>query len=126
MSRHNESQLQQCCVKWFRLQYPGLSRVLFAVPNGGKRLKTEASIMFGEGVVSGVSDLILLVPNKTYHALCIELKWGDGKQTDNQRIWQEAVEGLGYKYVICRTFDEFYSEVNGYLSDTIFIKKCVY
>ena len=81
--------------------------------------------MFGEGVVSGVSDLILLVPNKTYHALCIELKWGEGKQTENQRIWQDVVEGLGYKYVICRTFDEFYSEVNGYLADTIFIKKCV-
>lgn len=36
-SRHIESQIQQSCVKWFRLQFPEIGLLLFAVPNGGAR-----------------------------------------------------------------------------------------
>ena len=72
--RHIESQIQQNCVTWFRLQYPKISRLLFAVPNGGARNAREAAIMKGEGVTAGVSALILLFPSGGFHSLCIEFK----------------------------------------------------
>ena len=78
---HPESILQRQCVKWFRLQYAGIGNLLFAVPNGGFRSPIEAKIMKGEGVVSGVSDLILLYSNNGYNSLCIEMKAPGGMQT---------------------------------------------
>lgn len=114
--RHGESRLQATCVKWFRLQYPKLDRLLFAVPNGGYRSRFEAAILNGEGVVSGVSDLILLIPSNRYASLCIEMKSGRNRQTDNQKAFQAAVEATGNKYVVCRTFDEFVKIIKDYLS----------
>lgn len=113
--RHLESVLQQNCVKWFRLQYPKLALLLFAVPNGGARRRVEAAIMKAEGTTAGVSDLILLFPSRYYHGLCIEMKWEKGKQQPSQKIWQRAVEEAGFKYVIARSFDQFMDEINTYL-----------
>ena len=68
----NEHQLQVTCKRWFDLQYKNLSRLLFAVPNGHLRNVRIAIKLKAEGVVAGVSDMILLVPNKHYHALLLE------------------------------------------------------
>ena len=117
--RHLESQLQRQCVAWFRLQYPKLELNLFAVGNGGRRGKTEAAIMKGEGVTAGVADLLLLAPDAagTFHGLCIEMKTTekDSRQRDTQKAWQAAVGRTGYKYVICRTFEEFQAAVTAYI-----------
>lgn len=113
--KHEESHIQRNCVKWFRLAYPKLSRLLFAVPNGGKRGIVEASIMKAEGVVSGVADLLLLVPKGNHNALAIEMKTSKGKQNENQKLWQNDFEQMGGKYVICRCFDEFRNEIERYL-----------
>lgn len=113
--KHEESKTQRVCVKWFRLVYPELSRLLFAVPNGGKRGIREAVIMKAEGVVSGVADLLLLVPRGGYNALAIEMKGEKGKQTKNQKLWQQDFEKAGGKYVVCRGFDEFRNEIERYL-----------
>lgn len=113
--RHQESIIQQNCVKWFRLQYPKLARLLFAVPNGGARRPIEGKIMKAEGTLAGVSDLILLYPSKGFHALCIEMKTEKGRQQPSQKLFQKAVEEMGYKYVICRSFEGFLDEIRGYL-----------
>ena len=110
-----ESQLQQNCIQWFRFQYPKYGRLLFAVPNGHKRNIVTAVKLKKEGVVAGVSDLILLVPNKTYNGLCIEMKIGKGKQTESQKEFQSDVEQTGYKYSVCRTLEEFINLINNYI-----------
>mgnify|MGYP006962105842 CR=1 FL=1 len=82
-----ESYTQQACVAWFNAKYPSLSGMLFAVPNDGKRAMKMIRTCTGykticvggsrkkaEGLVAGVSDLILLVPRGGFGALCIELK----------------------------------------------------
>lgn len=117
MSRHNESRLQTACVTWFRMQHRSLAKLLFAVPNGGSRSKIEAAIMQGEGVTPGVSDLILLVAQGDYNGLCIEMKTESrgSQQSDNQKAWQVLVEAQGYKYVVCRSIEQFMSEINNYL-----------
>jgi hypothetical protein len=114
-SRHHESQIQQNCVWWFRLQYPAFKSMLFAVPNGGARSPVEAKIMKAEGVTPGVSDLILLVSRKGYNALCLECKTAAGRQSHSQAAWQADCEAFGNKYVIFRSVDEFINIINDYL-----------
>lgn len=114
--RHIESHLQRNCFTWFRLQYPHLRLLLFAVPNGGSRNKREAAIMKAEGVTAGVADVILLKPSGGYASLCVEFKTEDGTQRATQKEWQTAAEGAGNKYVIVRSFDAFKEEVEAYLS----------
>ena len=111
----HESNLQKQCVKWFRLCYPDL--LLFSVPNGGSRNKIEASRLKQEGVLAGVSDLILLLPNKDYHALCIEMKYGKNGQSENQKIFERKVKEFGYKYVVADSFDKFREIISEYLNN---------
>lgn len=128
--RHKESEVQRACVAWFRRAYHQYVWNLFAVPNGGGRSKTEAAIMKGEGTVAGVSDVILLLPNKRYHSLCIEFKQErvtfdeNGKehitrtyQSPAQKEWQGAVERVGNRYVVIRTLDEFRAEIEAYMAE---------
>lgn len=114
--RHIESDIQKQAVKWFRYQYPKIRKLLFAVGNGGARSRTEAAIMKGEGVTAGVSDLILLFPNSMYHGLCIEMKTPTGRLQDSQKEWQKCVEAVGYKYALCRSFEEFQNLIYSYFS----------
>lgn len=113
-----EHDLQCACVEWFRLQYPRLAMRLFAVPNGGGRSKAQAGKLKAEGVLPGVSDLILLKPNASCHALLIEMKTDakGSRQSEAQRMWQDDLTALGeYKYVVCRSIDDFIREVGRYL-----------
>lgn len=116
MIRHEESNLQQACVRWFRMQYPKLAPLLFAVPNGGARDVRTGRILKAEGVVAGVADLLLLVPSKEYHGLCVEMKTGTGKQSESQKAWGQAVRAQGYGYVVCRSVECFVGLMKGYLS----------
>ncbi|MDR1897993.1 MAG: VRR-NUC domain-containing protein [Prevotellaceae bacterium] len=112
---HDESKIQQQCVRWFRLQYPQLT--LFAIPNGGRRGKVEAAIMKGEGVLAGVADLFLMVPTLAYHGLFIEMKTPAGKQSESQRTFERKACETGYGYKICRTLDDFMQTINNYLKE---------
>lgn len=112
-----EHQTQVACVNWFRLEYPKLRNVLFAIPNGGRRDKKTGTTLKEEGVVAGVADLILLRRNQQYGALCVEMKTKSGKQSETQKIWQKEVEATGNKYVVCRSLDEFMKEITDYLND---------
>lgn len=110
-----EHRLQCCCVQWFRMQYPKHKHSLFAVPNGGRRDKVTGAKLKAEGVMAGVADLILLMQSKGYGALLIEMKVRGGKQSPSQKKWQKKVEKDGYRYVVCRSFDEFRNAVEDYL-----------
>ena len=113
--KQSESQIQHSCLTWFEHQYPSLSKLLFAVPNGGKRDSKTGARMKYEGVKKGVADLILLLPKKGFASLCIEMKAPEGKQSEHQMAWQLHAEKAGNKYVICYSLTEFMNEVNKYL-----------
>ena len=101
--KHQESTLQTSCVKWFRLQYPNL--VIYAVPNGGSRNVREAQRLKSEGVLAGVADLVVLLPQGK--SLYIEMKVKGNKQTDNQKAFQDKAITLGHPYTVCYSFEEF-------------------
>lgn len=115
--KDEEHRLQSTCIRWFRLQYPSFAKLLFAVPNGGRRDAVTGAKLKAEGATAGVSDLLLLVPNRFYGSLCIEMKRPGGCQSKQQREWQRAVEQAGNKYVLCRSLDDFMHVVNNYLKD---------
>ena len=115
--RDIEHSLQCGCITWFLFSHSELRFNLFAVPNGGRRDVVTGAKLKAEGVLAGVSDLILLVPNRHFHALCIEMKTPNGYQSESQKIWQRCVERQGYKYVVCRSVEDFKNEINSYLND---------
>lgn len=113
----DEHRLQSACFRWFALQHPHLQGRLFAVPNGGQRNAIVAARLKDEGVLAGVSDLILLKPSRHYGALLIEMKTPHGHQSQRQRWWQQLITADDeYRYVICRSLNDFISEVNNYLN----------
>lgn len=114
--RHLESAIQIQCVRWFRSQFPRLARNLIAIPNGGARKPIEGKIMKAEGVVAGASDLFLFYPSKGYHGLAIEMKTPQGRQQLSQKLWQMCIERVGYKYSLCRSFEDFCNEIQLYLT----------
>lgn len=115
--RGEEANIQAACVRVFRLKWPELACMLFAIPNGGSRNPIEAHNLKLQGVLPGVTDMILLVPNHTNASMCIEMKAAKGRQTDYQKEFQAAAEKFGNKYVICRSVDDFLREVTTYLHD---------
>lgn len=116
--RQEEHRLQTACVRYFRYRYPQLALCLIAVPNGGRRDAVTGAKLKAEGVIAGVSDLLLLVPRGNYHGLCIEMKTAAGRQSEAQRRWQREVERQGYRYAIVRSAHEFIAEVGSYLAAT--------
>ncbi len=106
--RHIEESIQVACVKWFRLQYPNL--VIFAVPNGGSRNLYEAKNMKESGTLAGVADLVIV--GNGGRVLFVEMKAGKNKQEDSQVLFQNKVEKLGHRYIICRSKEQFMKEVD--------------
>lgn len=115
--RHLEDDLQESCFTWFRYQYPQYDKLFFAVPNGGKRNAKEAARFKKQGVTPGVSDTIFLKPIGKYHGLCVELKIGNGKQSEEQIKFQCDVEAEGYKYFIAKTLEQFIYIIKTYLNN---------
>lgn len=114
-----EHRIQQTCVRWFNLEYPEFRGRLFAVPNGGRRDAVTGAKLKAEGVIAGVSDLILLKSTNQYGALLIEMKTPKGRQSEHQRWWQSVIcDKDEYKYVVCRSLDDFIREVRSYLTDS--------
>lgn len=111
----SERQIQIRCVSWFRARYPEASKVFFSVPNGGARNAWTAKNLRDEGALSGVADLILLVPRHGYACLCIEMKKPGGRQRQSQKDFEEAVRAFKGKYVICYSLEEFQAAVADYL-----------
>lgn len=121
--KDEEHQIQCACVRWFAYQYPQYKGLLFAIPNGSYRSKATAGKLKAEGVFPGVADLILLVPLVIdvpkeiviFHGFCIELKTKQGRQSPEQKEWQEKVEAQGYKYAVVRSLEDFIKQINDYL-----------
>jgi hypothetical protein len=57
-----------------------------------------------EGMLSGVADLICLVnKEKTQRTVFLEVKVGNNKQTEKQKIFEKEVKYMHYEYYIIRS-----------------------
>lgn len=114
--REQEHNLQVGCVRWFRLQYPKLALLLFAIPNGGWRNPTVAGKLKAEGVAPGVPDLFFAYPHGDYHGLWIEMKNGKaGRVSDSQEQMHAHLRAQMYRVEVVRTAEQFVQVMQEYL-----------
>ena len=103
MPRHTESIEQRLFVRAWHLN-PRLSSLpACAIPNGGKRGKTEASILKAEGVSPGAPDWVCFAPTACgHHGLALEFKRpdGTGRVSTQQRWWHNALRTFGWRVEI--------------------------
>ena len=78
-----------------------LARLLFAIPNGGKRDPITAGRLKAEGVKPGVPDICWPVPINDLSCLWIELKVGNNKASDAQDSWADDLRACGHAVATC-------------------------
>ena len=116
MKRSEETE-QITLIHWCNVnicKYPELE-LIYHVPNGGKRNKSEAIRLKRAGVKKGVPDLCLPVPKKNYNGLYIEMKYGNGRTSKEQKEWINKLNEQGYKAVVCNGFEEARSTIEEYI-----------
>lgn len=110
-----EDQLQQQIFTWYNNNYclknQSPRHIIFSVPNGGSRNVVEAKKMKATGLLSGVSDLIIVHPDKTFF---IELKTEKGIQSENQKEFEARVKNLNHEYYLIRSLEEFKQLINNF------------
>lgn len=115
-----EDEEQSNLILWTQTQkkYPELN-LLFHIPNGGKRSKSEAARFQAMGVKPGVPDLFLPVARGGYHGLFIEMKrQKGGRVSDYQRKWMEQLERQEYKVELCCGMQEAKEVLEEYLHES--------
>lgn len=126
---HNEQKkLIDWSDRWFRVKFKhltcntvntkGKKRInspLVAFPNEGKRSKITGSRMKQRGLRAGIPDLVLLVKNEKYIGMFIEMKYGKNKTTQNQKVWLSLLSTIGYKCVVCYSFEEAKTAIENYM-----------
>ena len=113
----NEHQEQVALIQWFRLQHPKQIKCLWAIPNGGVRNIGTAIKLKREGVVPGVSDLFLMIPNSTKHGLFLEMKAKSGKLTTDQKEFISLAESMGYDAKVAYSYEEGKEIIKKYLQE---------
>jgi hypothetical protein len=107
-----EAKVQQEMVVWFRNNYQrkGIDKgIIFSVPNeraGGFMAMKDLLLT---GLLSGVSDLIVVLKNKV---MFVEVKNEKGKQSPKQILFQQQVEKLGFEYHLVRNLESFKKIIN--------------
>jgi len=106
-----EDELQRQQVRYLEILRAQGRLEYFAIPNGGKRNKTEAAIMKGLGVRAGVPDICILWAADPTGRQCgfIENKSpdGSGRLSDAQREWSSWLVGHEFNYALVRDFGQF-------------------
>lgn len=106
-----EADLQKSCANYLRWK----KVFFFHPPNGGYRLKSTGGRLKSEGVIAGVSDLVILEPRGAYHGLMIELKVGRNTLSLAQIDYLRKCWKKGYSVAVCYNFDAFKKVVDKYL-----------
>ena len=112
-----EAQEQRAFFVWLRLHskaHPEL-RWVHAIPNGlwlGPKRGADAVEL---GLTAGVWDVFVPVPSLGCHGLYIELKAGKNGLTAEQTAFRVALEPLGFRFVVCRSWLEARNVVFEYL-----------
>jgi hypothetical protein len=105
--KKSEDKIQQECWMHLTNNY-GLKHheprlLMFSVPNDSANI-TEQMRKKATGLVAGVSDTIIIFPNKV---IFCEFKTPTGKQSDSQIDFENRVNKLGFEYWIVRDLEIF-------------------
>lgn len=79
---------------------------------GFNRQVGSAKYIKGSGT-RGTADISAVIRG---NAVKIEIKWAKDRQSDVQKEYQKSIETAGGTYLIVRTFEEFYTWFNEYIT----------
>jgi hypothetical protein len=102
LDKNGEAKRQAAIVEFVRWVAPHIR--IFAVPNGGLRSKAEAARLKWTGVLAGVLDLALVLPEG--RSAYWETKTPRGRLSDDQREFIGALEALGHRWALVRSIDD--------------------
>lgn len=104
---HPESNFQIAAVRMLRTN----GYYCFSVPNGQRLERTRAKIAVAEGLLAGVSDIIILLKLRP---VFVEFKslTGKGRQSADQKAFQKEVEARGYEYAIWNSWEQVEAFIN--------------
>lgn len=117
--RPSEAQEQRAFFSYvgFKANQNSLYKNIFAIPNGGSRNPLEAKNLKLQGVKAGVPDIAVMIPNKEYHGLFIEMKVGKNKTTEKQDMMITNLRNVGYHCIVCYSSQEAIKELEEYLKN---------
>lgn len=116
----SESVEQQNLFRWAAVsaaaRWPKEMRMLYHVPNEGKRSKANGARLKAEGLRAGVPDINLDVARGEFHGLRIEMKRRrGGRVSPEQAAWLEALREQGYAAVVAYGWEEAADAIEKYL-----------
>ena len=119
MRKKLEDELQIASMRYIRYQYP--SAISFHVRNEGISGTKLQRMVYGAkskklGVLSGVSDIIILEPKGVFHGLMIELKSKKGRVSETQKLFMQRCEDKNYKTHVCNSLDQVIAAVDLYMN----------
>jgi hypothetical protein len=121
IKRPCEETEQQAVIQWARLssgRFPELA-LLHHIPNGGSRNVREGAKLKRMGVLAGVPDLHLPAARGGYHSLYIEMKFGDGRISREQKEFMNLARRYGNCCRICYSAEEAIQTIKDYLNNRI-------
>lgn len=95
-------------------QHPEL-KLMFHVPNEGKRSVYSGAELKRAGLKKGVPDVMLPVARKGYNGLAIEMKAGKNKPTEEQKKWLTGLAGEGWLCYVCRGYEAAATVLGDYM-----------
>ena len=88
------------------------------IPNEGKRSGRYGANLKRMGMRSGFPDLFIPIGSSRAHGLFIEMKYGDGKLSNEQRKWLVALRRADYEAYVCYNSEEAIHAIQYYISRT--------
>lgn len=113
-----EHQIQSAFMDWVRLEEKQDERLklLFAVPNGGKRNPVTASLLKRAGVRAGVLDIFFPYRTSMFIGLAIEFKSPTGTMADDQKGYADLLTQQGWLVVVRTDTEQAIRTVKRYLA----------
>lgn len=108
--RNEEHQLQVTIVKYLRYK----KYVVFSIPNHGVRSPRMGAYYKEEGLLPGVADLFLMLPNKHSHGVFIEVKSKEGRMVETQKQFQIKCIQNDYEYWLIKDLDTLIKKISQY------------
>ncbi len=107
----SEAKIQADIVQY--LQTRGV--YFFSVPNeaAGRDAAIRMARLKAMGLRSGVSDMVLIFPGQV---VFVEVKDEKGKQSDNQRRFQDKVNELGFDYFLVKSVEDVEKVVDKFIN----------
>lgn len=104
-----EHMLQQDCAQWLKktLYNAGLPQVFYHVANERKATAAQHGRLKLQGVLKGVSDVVLPLKSGEYCGVYCELKTKTGSPSQDQKDFLTAVASEGYLAIIVNDIETF-------------------